>query len=154
MARPVDLDRREALLAATAAHLRESGDADASLDEIAASAGTTRRMLVHYFGTKDALVAEALGRCADEGRALVASFADLFADADLADAVSTFWAWLAAENGHVRDATTCAPSPTVSLCVLGGPRRPRRFDPPKRPDPHSPASARPISTFWMSLVPS
>lgn len=60
MARTVDTDHREALLAAAARHLVEHGIANQSLSEIAGGAGTSARMLVHHFGTRDALVAGAL----------------------------------------------------------------------------------------------
>lgn len=60
MGRPVDTERRAALLEATADHLVEHGIAGVSLDAIAASAGTSSRMLVHHFGTRDALIAGAL----------------------------------------------------------------------------------------------
>lgn len=100
MARPVDTERREQLLAAAADHLRSSGDANCSLDAIAAHAGTSRRMLVHYFGTRDALVAEALDRCATEGRAFVEAIPDAIRDATPGQAVELFWQWLTADDGR------------------------------------------------------
>ena len=60
MGRPVDTERRWALLEAAAEHLVEHGIAGVSLDAIAKSAGTSSRMLVHHFGTRDALIAGAL----------------------------------------------------------------------------------------------
>ncbi|HEX6022148.1 MAG TPA: TetR/AcrR family transcriptional regulator [Solirubrobacter sp.] len=60
MGRRVDTDRRAALLDAAATHLIEHGIAKASLEAIAATAGTSARMLVHHFGTRDALIAGAL----------------------------------------------------------------------------------------------
>ena len=60
MARHVDTRRRAALLEAAATHLVEHGIAHASLEAIARTAGTSSRMLVHHFGTRDALVAGAL----------------------------------------------------------------------------------------------
>lgn len=60
MGRPVDEERRLALLEAAADHLVEHGIADASLEAIARTAGTSARMLVHHFGSRDALVAGAL----------------------------------------------------------------------------------------------
>lgn len=100
MGRPVDHARREQLLAAAAEHLRVTGDATASLDAIAARAGTTRRMLLHHFGSKEALVAAALARCADEGRHLVAVLSAALDGTDPAEAVMTFWAWLTADDGR------------------------------------------------------
>ena len=60
MGRHVDTARRAALLEAAATHLVEHGVAKASLEAIAATAGTSSRMLVHHFGTRDALIAGAL----------------------------------------------------------------------------------------------
>ena len=60
MGRRVDAGRRAALLEAAATHLVEHGLADASLDAIARTAGTSARMLVHHFGGRDAVVTGAL----------------------------------------------------------------------------------------------
>lgn len=60
MARTVNLDHRQALLNAAARHLVDHGIADQSLSDIAAGLGTSARMLIHHFGTRDALVARAL----------------------------------------------------------------------------------------------
>jgi AcrR family transcriptional regulator len=60
MGRPVNTDHRQALLEAAASHLVDHGVAGASLSDIAAGAGTSARMLVHHFGTRDALVARGL----------------------------------------------------------------------------------------------
>ena len=60
MARTVNTDHRQALLKAAARHLVDHGIADQSLSDIAAGIGTSARMLIHHFGTRDALVARAL----------------------------------------------------------------------------------------------
>lgn len=60
MGRPVDTDRRAVLLEAAATHLVDHGIARSSLDAIAGTAGTSSRMLVHHFGSRDALIARAL----------------------------------------------------------------------------------------------
>ena len=48
---------RETLLPLLAAHVMEHGLADASLRPLAKAAGTSDRMLIYHFGSKDALVA-------------------------------------------------------------------------------------------------
>lgn len=48
---------RPELLDAVVAHLREHGLGDASLREIAAAVGTSHRMLIHHFGSRDGLLA-------------------------------------------------------------------------------------------------
>ena len=60
MARTVNIDHRQALLRAVARHLVDHGIADQSLSDIAAGVGTSARMLIHHFGTRDALVGHAL----------------------------------------------------------------------------------------------
>jgi AcrR family transcriptional regulator len=60
MARPVNAERRQELVDAAATHLVRHGLANTSLDDIAASACTSARMLVHHFGSRDRLIAQAL----------------------------------------------------------------------------------------------
>lgn len=58
MARPKP--DKSTLLAALAGHVLEHGLNTASLRPMAAAAGTSDRMLIYHFGTKDALIAELL----------------------------------------------------------------------------------------------
>lgn len=48
-------DRRTVLLDLAIAHLARAGIGDTSLRELAAAIGTSHRMLIHYFGSKDGL---------------------------------------------------------------------------------------------------
>jgi len=64
MARPrPDLDR---LLAALAAHVLAAGLNSASLRPLAAAAGTSDRMLIYHFGSKERLIAAVLEHLAAE----------------------------------------------------------------------------------------
>jgi AcrR family transcriptional regulator len=56
---------RTALLDALAAHVLEHGLNTASLRPLAASAGTSDRMLIYHFGSKDGLIAAILRHLAD-----------------------------------------------------------------------------------------
>src|SRR3712207_6763061 len=56
MPRPIDTQRRDDLLARALPYLAEHGLAGLSLRPLAAALGTSDRMLVHYFGSKDNLV--------------------------------------------------------------------------------------------------
>lgn len=58
MARPKP--DKDALLAGLAAHVLDHGLSVASLRPMAASVGTSDRMLIYHFGSKDALMAEVL----------------------------------------------------------------------------------------------
>ncbi|MFC4604439.1 TetR/AcrR family transcriptional regulator [Rhodococcus kronopolitis] len=60
MARPPDHHKRAALLAGVVTYIGENGLADLSLRPLAAALGTTSRMLIHYFGTKEELLVQAL----------------------------------------------------------------------------------------------
>lgn len=60
MVRPVDAARRAELLDQTMRYAAEHGIAPLSLRPLAAALGTSSRMLVHYFGTKEELIGQAL----------------------------------------------------------------------------------------------
>ncbi|MEE3067436.1 MAG: TetR/AcrR family transcriptional regulator [Actinomycetota bacterium] len=62
MARTADLAKREELLGAAGAVLARTGLAETSLRSLAAQMGTSARMLVHYFGSKEHLTLEVLMR--------------------------------------------------------------------------------------------
>jgi AcrR family transcriptional regulator len=51
-------DERARLLAATIEHAEQHGISDLSLRQLAAALGTSHRMLVYYFGSKDELLVE------------------------------------------------------------------------------------------------
>jgi AcrR family transcriptional regulator len=56
MARPPDLPRRRALLEAVVQEVGTGGIGDRSLRDIAAAVGTSHRMLLHHFGSRDELL--------------------------------------------------------------------------------------------------
>ncbi|KAA0023379.1 TetR/AcrR family transcriptional regulator [Antrihabitans cavernicola] len=60
MARPLDHDRRAELLAGTVRYIGTHGLTDLSLRPLAAELGTSSRMLIYYFGTKEELLIQAL----------------------------------------------------------------------------------------------
>lgn len=60
MVRPVDAARRAELLDLTMRYAADRGIASLSLRPLAAALGTSSRMLVHYFGTKEELIGQAL----------------------------------------------------------------------------------------------
>jgi AcrR family transcriptional regulator len=75
----MDLAKRRDLLAQVRDYLARNGLADLSLRPLARSLGTSDRMLLYYFGTKERLVAEALAL--DEQRPLL-QVRELFGTAD------------------------------------------------------------------------
>lgn len=91
MARTVDQEHRDELVRRVTADLIANGLAGATLQRLAAAAGTSGRMLVHHFGSRDALVAQAVARAredelADMRRALPA-------DADFVGRLPDAWRW-------------------------------------------------------------
>jgi AcrR family transcriptional regulator len=86
-------DARGALLDRCVDHLREVGFSELSLREIAAGAGTSHRMLIYHFGSRDGLLAEIVGRVEAEQRAALASLAE--AATDPVDVGRLFWRRLA-----------------------------------------------------------
>lgn len=62
MPRPVDHAKRQDLVAAASVVLARTGVIDTSLRSLAAELGTSARMLVYYFGSKEQLILEVLNR--------------------------------------------------------------------------------------------
>lgn len=71
MARPRNEDLRRRLRAGACEYLLRVGVSAADLGELAAELETSPRMLVHYFGSKDRLIDEAVGEAREQQRRLV-----------------------------------------------------------------------------------
>jgi AcrR family transcriptional regulator len=92
MGRRVDTQRRATLLQSAATHLVEHGIAHTSLDDIARTARTSARMLIHHFGTRDVLLTGALQIAR---RRQLDHAADYFAAGpDAAAVLESAWPWL------------------------------------------------------------
>src|SRR6266545_4785126 len=78
--------RKEELLERAYGYVLEHGIADLSLRPLAAAIGSSPRVLLFLFGTKDGLIREFLARVSDHG-----------GRHDLAALVHATWEWLAAE---------------------------------------------------------
>lgn len=75
MVRPIDSARRAELLDLTMRYAAAHGIASLSLRPLAAALGTSSRMLVHYFGTKEELIGQALAAARPDIPALLAAHA-------------------------------------------------------------------------------
>lgn len=75
MVRPIDSARRAELLDQTTRYAAEHGIATLSLRPLAAALGTSSRMLVHYFGTKEELIGQALTAARPDIPALLSAHA-------------------------------------------------------------------------------
>jgi len=67
---------RENLLGRVLAHVARDGLADASLRDLATAVGTSHRMLLYHFGSRDGLVAAIVSRVEADQRRLLAELAE------------------------------------------------------------------------------
>lgn len=96
-----DARRRDELLNATAAYLLRYGVAGMSLRPMAAAIGTSARLLIYHFGTKEQLLIEAMGVIRAQARAGVeAMLHDAPVNGDLGDLVRGFWRWCTSAKNH------------------------------------------------------
>lgn len=65
---------RDRLLQATTAYVAEHGVGDISLRGLAAAIGTSHRMLIYHFGSKEALLIEVIRAVEEQQRLLLAGF--------------------------------------------------------------------------------
>jgi AcrR family transcriptional regulator len=87
MARPVDDERRRALLDRVIETVAAEGIGGRSLRDLAAAAGTSHRMLIHHFGSRDELL---LAVVEEVERRQMATLSEL--PTSPADAVAAMWA--------------------------------------------------------------
>jgi AcrR family transcriptional regulator len=78
--------RRQELLDKVVAELVRNGIGDRSLRDIAAAVGTSHRMLIHYFGSRQGLLTEVVRTVEAEQRAFLGGL-----DAPPADAMVVMW---------------------------------------------------------------
>ncbi|WP_330342148.1 TetR/AcrR family transcriptional regulator [Streptomyces sp. NBC_00557] len=88
MPRPVNAEKRAELLKQVVHHLQHHGVAQMSLSPLAESIGTTKRMLLYYFGSRENLLAQALAACRPDAHAM---FDDVRDVAGLRKAAETLW---------------------------------------------------------------
>ena len=89
--------RKELLLERAYQYALEHGLADMSLRPLAAAIGSSPRVLLFLFGSKDGLVSELLAKARRDELAFLAE-ATAGQPADLAAAVAATWQWLAADQ--------------------------------------------------------
>jgi AcrR family transcriptional regulator len=101
VARPGESPRAR-LLAAAVAHVERHGIGDLSLRELAAAIGTSHRMLIYHFGSKEGLMVALVHTVEAVQRAF---FAQLAADPAVgpAEAVRTMWRRLADPSLHPQE---------------------------------------------------
>ncbi|GAA2814432.1 TetR/AcrR family transcriptional regulator [Kribbella solani] len=80
---------RESLLAEAVGHFTANGVGDASLRSIASSIGTSHRMLIYHFGSREGLLAEVVRTVEQQQRDLLADV--LATDLPIAEQSERFW---------------------------------------------------------------
>jgi AcrR family transcriptional regulator len=86
--------RKTELLEAAYAYVRLHGMTDLSLRPLAGAIGSSPRVLLFLFGSKDGLLQELLARARQDELELLNNLRRDDADADLARVVTALWGWL------------------------------------------------------------
>ncbi len=92
--------RRDELLERAYRHALLHGVADLSLRPLAVAVGSSPRVLLYLFGSKDDLVRALLARARQDELALLASASHESSGADLLCAAARLWQWLADPDHH------------------------------------------------------
>ena len=80
---------RQSLLTDAVEHFAKNGIGDASLRSIAASIGTSHRMLIYHFGSREGLLAEVVRTVEQQQRDLLATLSRT--DRPIAEQADEFW---------------------------------------------------------------
>lgn len=117
---PRNSARREELLERAYTYVLDHGLAGMSLRPLAAAVGSSPRVLLFLFGSKDGLVRALLARARADELALLDRAAPPGGDADLVAVVRATWGWLAAAE-HRRLLALWVEAYAHSLSEPGGP---------------------------------
>lgn len=100
MARTVDQDRRRQLVERAADHLLDRGLITVTLRELALAVGASPRMLVHHFGSRDALIDRALRAARSRQRAAFSDRLAPRAGRPYADVLADAWRWFSTDEAQ------------------------------------------------------
>jgi len=96
-----ELRRREAIREAAAAYLLRNGLAGMSLRPMAQAIGTSARLLIYHFGTREGLLIDVMGLIRRRARQDVeAMLRGASPDPDLAVLLRSFWRWCTAATNR------------------------------------------------------
>jgi AcrR family transcriptional regulator len=93
MKRPMVSPRRDAILNASIDYILHNGVADLSLRPLAAAVGSKARLLIYHFGTKDALIAEAMIAVRERVQKAFATVVNNTQDRTPFGVMHSFWTW-------------------------------------------------------------
>ncbi len=86
---------RERLLAGAMEHVAQHGVGEISLRSLATALGTSHRMLLYHFGSREALLIEVIRTVEEQQRAALAAILEQEADAPPAEVMRRMWARVA-----------------------------------------------------------
>jgi AcrR family transcriptional regulator len=92
---PRPSSRRDELLEAAYAYVLENGMADLSLRPLATAIGSSPRVLIYLFASKEGLIRALLGRARADELEMLEALRREHPEVDLTSAVATVWEWLA-----------------------------------------------------------
>lgn len=101
MARPPDLELKRELLDQVVGYLAHHGLADLSLRPLAAALDTSASRLAHHLGSKEQILAAALGRATEIQEALGAQWLRRQPDMTISVWFRKWWRWLLASPDNV-----------------------------------------------------
>ena len=90
--------RRDEILDACIEYILDHGVADLSLRPLALAVGSKARLLIYHFGSKDALLAEAMLVVRDRAQRAFADFARNGSMHKPSQIIRTFWAWATSQK--------------------------------------------------------
>jgi AcrR family transcriptional regulator len=94
------LPRRDVLLDATIEYMLKHGVADLSLRPLAAKVGSKARLLIYHFGSKDALVSEAMIVVRDRVQKAFAAMVENGRGHTASQIIQAFWRWTTAKQNE------------------------------------------------------
>jgi AcrR family transcriptional regulator len=86
---------RDRLLAGAIEHVSQHGVGEISLRQLASALGTSHRMLLYHFGSREALLIEVIRTVEEQQRAALAQILEQEADAPPAEVMRRMWARVA-----------------------------------------------------------
>ena len=93
VARKPEPERKAALLDAVVDYLCRMGIADVSLRPLAKVLGVSTYVLIYHFGSREGLLAQALGSVEQRQRRMIVAWAEAEPAASTADLVERWWGW-------------------------------------------------------------
>ncbi len=125
MARPIDFDRRDALLDEVVTYVGEHGLANLSLRPLAEHLGVGVNSLMHHFGSKDDLIVAALRRSGEQQQRVEAGWLRRRPAMTQTDLLRAWWRWIISSPQHLALARLGIEAAALEATLGGLPRQVR-----------------------------